>query len=176
MTLFNGLEEILKCVIENTAYLSEKGKDKKMPDKQRYHNVMKALFGDIHPDEYLKPPDGFTFADILLVHNQRCEGKSFEGAIKQLVARKKKPPVMPAKKDERAMDDYYAALEKYEKEQVQFFERIKKHYGRHKNFYERMRSSSSMPDAPEFLQESLDDLKRGKNMIFDAMRKAGWPI
>lgn len=176
MTLFNGLEEILKCVIENTAYLSKNGEDQNISDEQRYDNAMKALFGDAYTDESLKPPTGFSFADMLWIHNQRCDGHSFEGAIKQLVAGRLKKPVKPLKRDEKIQESYDKAMNRYEKDQEVFFERIKIHFRRNKNFYERMRSSSVKGDVSAFLEESLDGLEREKQTIFEAMRKAGWPI
>lgn len=172
MTIFVGLDEIIKCVIQNTAYCSASIEDQKIPDHERYHNVMKALFGDIHPDEYVKPPEDFEFSEILWAYRQKALGESFEGTIKKIASRKMKKPKKQAASHDEKSDSYYEIESDNGVKIPEMVDRVKKHIKRNKDFYEK-RASVTDKHLPE---EIFQDIENDKEKLRTALRELGWPL
>ncbi|MBP7720980.1 MAG: hypothetical protein KA155_00435 [Alphaproteobacteria bacterium] len=157
MILFNGLDQIVMRVIEQTAHTQGD------TDEQRFDNVMQALFGidKTMPKEnrrypmHIKPPTEFSHAEVLWVVNANKNGTPLEKAIKEII---KEGATKKA-------DDDVA------------FERLKQHLRRYKKHYESFVSIDLWQDLEPneyFSEEDIKKLKEDREKIFQALSDAGW--
>lgn len=193
MSLFNGFEDILKCVIENTAYL-----ESDISDEERYHKAMKAIFGESQQDEYLSPPKpkkieegkiycDVNYADLMWIHTMRCNGIGLETAIKQKISALLPKPRKPKdlkdfKKKQKIEDAYWTAISDRDEEYKRAFDRIKRQFDEKKNHYALVKplwtkeDHKSDNEISKLLAEYEQENKEKKENVFQALRQADWPI
>lgn len=185
MILFNGFREILECVIENTAY-SENGKvNHNVSDEERYHNAMKALFGDAQPDEFIKPPAEMEYEDMMWLRQQKSKGRDLEAAIRGRLEAKFLKPEMeknPKNKSEASIN-FIGRQAAHEEKILLLTNRIKKHLQRHRAYYEDkipLADENTQKEVSEEIRqifaESDEYYEKQKQYILKALREGDWPI
>jgi len=160
MKEFEGFEEILMAVIENTAHAKNYSNEKRMD------MAMKALFGKNYKLFDPQLPAGLEEYDIRKILKQTKEGKSMEGEIKQALKNQFKT-VNAKDRGEKAARK--AGDERLLKAKV---EAVKKHIKRNKMYY-----AWTEPSAFDFLtSEEKEKIQTKRDALFKALRNAGWPI
>ncbi len=163
MSLFTGFEEILKCVIENTAFEDDK---KEKSDEERFHDALKAIFGNFERGRYVRPPAEYEFADMVLLHQHVLSGDGIETFARKIAVRTLPQPET----------GYMSKSSNYKKQIDAEVEKIKKHYGRYKWFYEREYGAKTSSDKKEDISDYTDFSDDQKEKIIQTLRESGWPI
>src|SRR5688572_32675617 len=96
MTTYSGLPQILMAVIEGTVHPEGHSNEKRLDD------AMTALFGKEYGREHIKPPDGFTHAEILELVRKKAAGIALAHAVRELLAWKAENETVTVKNDGRS--------------------------------------------------------------------------
>ena len=90
MIPFNGLEQVLMAVINNTIHSDDQNRTSNLqtliqtPEK-RFNNVMLALFGRDYYEPIKKSPSGFSREEMFWIYKQTQNGSTLAKAIQDVI-------------------------------------------------------------------------------------------
>ncbi len=147
--MYQELESLLMSVIRSTNHA------KGHSDEERFHDAMKALFGNVYKKDP-KIPKGYTFEDMENIALRIRHTENLEGSIKEYLKEKQEP--IPKTKDDRQYELESEQEEKFEHDLMV----IKQHFVRNKDFYRWLscdfRVFDSIPEGDEEISQSFLDL------------------
>ena len=171
MQMFNGFEQILMHVIEETLHTNDLDRSGKKPYKskeERFDDAMAAIFGKKYERRYKKTAD-FYASELMEIKNLEKRGMSRRQAVAEVGHY-----MLPEIKEGNSADkrEYEAKLTTLENQ-------VKKHFGREKHHYDEfvpMEGKIPNEASSEATKEIFEIEKRQRENIFQALRAAGWSI
>ena len=159
--LFNGFEQILMAVIEQTAHT-----DENLTDEQRFDNALIALFGKRDQEKiYKKMPAEISLSEMLKIVRLCEEGMQKKDAMRNIL--------MPRLKNDKTLKNEEEQITKFELLYERITTELKRHYNYYK-YYDAANRYADVEQSPYYSDSEKKELIEQRKQIFDAIRNAGW--